>query len=80
MPRNPRHPKDVLLLQLLDPLDAGVSPQAPVDPAAWIALLAAPLVAQECARLCARHEVRRAGARRAGAVGLGGSLLFMWIS
>ena len=72
--RNPRRPKPALLFDLLAALDGseGVSPQQPVDPSAWIALLAAPLVAEECARLCSRAEVGAAAGGRGGLEGPGG--------
>lgn len=46
------------LFDLLRAADAHVHPQQPLDPAVWLALLAAPLVAKECAALVARSQVR----------------------
>ncbi|EFN52867.1 hypothetical protein CHLNCDRAFT_58740 [Chlorella variabilis] len=65
VPRAPRAPsskrrhKRDLLFELAGELDRHVHPQKPVDPSVWVALLAAPLVAEECARLGQQQRRRQ---------------------
>ncbi|KAI3431678.1 hypothetical protein D9Q98_004724 [Chlorella vulgaris] len=51
-----RAAKRDLLFQLAGELDRQVSPQRPVDPSVWVALLAAPLVAEQCAKLIKKER------------------------
>lgn len=53
-----RRRKPELLFDLMRSLDEHVHPQRPLDSCVWVALLAAPLVAKECASLVAKQEVR----------------------
>ena len=71
----PRRRSTDLLFALLAGLDEQVSPQSPVDPSAWVAMLAAPLVAKAWQSLvrrrqaaAARREKRQAAARAAAGV------------
>lgn len=53
-----------LLFDLLAAMDTHVMPQAPVDPSAWVALLAAPLVARQWQALVRRRQSAASKASR----------------